>query len=72
MGGELLMPSSDVRGLLSVVVHQNCPKCGARAVERSSEAKDMESLNGAALFDLSERCIMCGWLVKTRNVKIGA
>lgn len=50
-----------------------CPDCGRRSVDKSMTPEaDLVSMNGGALWSVSERCIMCKWSRLIQHVRIGA
>lgn len=52
--------------LSTVSVNERCPSCANPYMTRKAELDE-----GVALFDLTERCSMCGWKKHHRNVKAG-
>jgi len=57
--------------LSKVVSHDRCPDCRYRGPQRSG-VRSGTGFDGAALWDLTEACIMCAWTITTADVKVGA
>lgn len=61
-----------MKKLSAIRSHNRCPKCAYRIVRRSARANGVRDISGFTLWDLTETCIMCRWLLTTANVKVGA
>ena len=65
--------TSNIKALSRVRAHSRCPQCGGATLQRSSKPQNTGiSMNGEALWGLTEGCTMCGWTLSIANVKIGA
>lgn len=67
MDTDTIVPLSKIKPRL------RCPKCASASITRSSSiARGLVSLDSGALFSVTERCIMCGWVRTIENVRMGA
>ena len=68
---DILEDEEDVISIADVKPRRRCPRCASLALQSSTEAETSSSFIGAALYALTQTCIMCGWSKTYENVKLG-
>lgn len=67
----LEVDEEEIISIADVQPRKRCPKCNSRRLKTSTVPETDNSYLGAALYALTQTCIMCGWDKTYFNVKLG-